>query len=225
MQEITSLPGQEDFMVVAQPSPAHRELAKVSCDVKVTDGVLPYCPVYVKVNPDGSRVFTAYITGIINDVNDYLDLIDTLFSAHENDKYYIYIDSPGGMIAAGSVIASAIDASAAEVFTIARGLCASAAALIHSAAKPGHNLVTEMAVMMYHMSLHSDQGNSVQIEQRAHDQVRYVNEILLSKALADGHLTAEEFERIQHGEEIFVDGAEYEAKLKAHQNTTEENLA
>lgn len=83
-----------------------------------------YCPVYAdaKVGEKGIK-FSAYITSTIRDVNQYIDLIDLLFTASEDDEFYIYIDSPGGMISSGSIISSAIHHSKAKVYTIARGLC------------------------------------------------------------------------------------------------------
>ena len=77
------------------------------------------CPVYVDIRPDGSKVFTAYISGPISDVTDYVTLIDTLLAAKPNDIYYVVLDSPGGAIASGSIIASAIWKSQAKVITFA----------------------------------------------------------------------------------------------------------
>lgn len=176
---------------------------------KESSGDQPYCPVYAVKKENGGRIFSAYVEGAINDVDDYIDLIDTLLTATENDDYLIYIDSPGGLIAAGGIIASAIHHSKANVMTIARGLCASSAALVHSSAKPGKSIVTPFAVMMYHMSSHFDGGVSTKIAERANNQVRYVNECLLNKALADGHITQDEFDKIQNGEDIFVTAEDF----------------
>lgn len=174
---------------------------------------LQYCPVCINTKEDGGLIFSAYVVDQIIDVDNYIDLIDTLLTASEKDTYYIYIDSPGGMISSGGIIASAIHHSRAEVFTIARGLCASAAALIHSAAKKDHQLTSDYAVMMYHMSSHCDAGTSTKILERAKHQVRYVNECLLNKALEDGNFTQDEFSRIQNGEEIFVSAAEFKKRI------------
>ena len=176
-----------------------------------------YCPVYVEQSATGDgRRFMAYITGEINDVDAYIDLIDTLLSATAKDSYYIFIDSPGGRISAGSIIASAIHHCQAEVFTVARGLCASAAALIHNAARPGHALVGDMAVLMIHMSSHMDVGVSTFIQERAANQVRYVNENLLAKALEMGYITAEELAGIQNGEEVFISAEEFRDRIRQH---------
>lgn len=207
---LDSLFGLEDF---GEPATSKylgsTDIIKISAEfIEKNNSVKKYCPVYCDVYEDHSE-FTAYLTDSVKDVDMYVDLIDLLMTAKESDIFTIYIDSPGGMIAAGGLIASAIHHSRATVNTVARGLCASAAALIHSAAKPGHAFVSPFAVMLYHMSSHSDIGTSTMIEARAHNQVRYVNETLLNKALADGHITKEEFDRIQTGEDIKIPSNEW----------------
>lgn len=188
-----------------------------------TDGRIPYCPVYCQKKPDGNgRIFVSYLNGTIEDVDDYVDLIDSLLMATENDTYFIFEDSPGGLVASGGIISSAIHHSKADVYTVARGLCASAAALIHSAAKPGHSLVSSFAVIMYHMSMHYDSGSSNLLKMRAENQVRYVNECLLNKAVADGSILPEELEKIQNGEEIFLTAAQYIERTKAKGEQTNE---
>lgn len=167
---------------------------------------MQYCPVYCDGTfPEtGGKLYRAYISGQINEVDSYLALIDTLLTMSVADQMVIYIDSPGGYVASGGLVASAIAMCKGQVSTIARGLCASAAALIHSAAPRGKALVTPYAVMLYHMSSHADQGVSTKILSAAEKQVKYVNETLLSKAKEDGYITDEEFNKIQQGEDIIV---------------------
>ena len=117
------------------------------------------------------------------------------------------------MISAGGAIASAIDICQAEVYAVVRGLCASAAALIMSSVKKGNIQVSPFAVVMLHGSSHSDIGPSVKIAEHAQNQVRYVNEILLAKALEDGQLTQEELGKINNGEEIFMSASEFTQKI------------
>jgi ATP-dependent protease ClpP protease subunit len=172
-----------------------------------------YCPVFCTQYTD-HRQFDAYLTGEITCVRSYLNLIDILLAANENDVINIYIDSPGGRISAGGLIASAIDSSKATVRTFARGLCASAAALVHSAAKRGNAFVSDFALMLYHMSSHVDEGVSTHIRARADVQVNYVNKVLLRKALEDGHITKEEFENLQSGENIIISGKEWNRRTQ-----------
>lgn len=177
-----------------------------------------YCPVFIEMKADGTKHLRSYIEGVVNDVDKYVNLIDLLmFGLNENDSATIYFDSQGGMVASGGLIASAIHHSKAHdnIITDARGLCASSAALMHSAAKPGNARVSAFATLMYHMSSHFDDGLSSKIAERAINQVRYVNECLLNKALDDGHITKEEFDRIQNGKEIFVSAAEFNQRIAA----------
>lgn len=168
------------------------------------------CPVYCDRESNGVRHFSAYITGPISDVDDYIDLIDTLLIANKEDTFDIFIDSPGGLIASGSFISSAIYHSHATVRTISRGMCASAGALVHSAPRDTNNAISKpTSIHMYHMSSHCDYGYSTHIASRADQQVRYVNECLLVPALEAGHISKEEFDRIQAGDEIYISGTRF----------------
>lgn len=207
-----TIPSTEDFRSI-QPQGANSgnmDITFITADIRPEKGIMNQCPVFLSINPDnGTKLINAYISGPIGEVNDYVDLIDVLFTANEGDVIKIYIDSPGGMIASGGLIASAIHHCKGTVYTIARGLCASAAALIHSAAKPEYTSVSPLAVMLYHMSSHGDAGVSTGIKARAQNQVKYVNETLLNKARADHHITDEEFTKIQAGEDILVPANEW----------------
>lgn len=180
---------------------------------------LPYCPVKIS-RTDRGFLYESYLIGDIVDVDDYIDLIDTLLMATEDDEYHIYIDSPGGYISAGSIIASAINHSRATVYTHAVGLCASAACLIHNAAAEGHATVSDFGILMIHMSMHGDQGVSSQIAIRANDQVRYVLENLLRQAKDMGYIYEDELERIQTGENIYLSAKDFKERVEAKKRGT-----
>lgn len=185
---------------------------------------LPYCPVWVEKLEDGTKCYTAYIQDEVKDVDEYVTLIDTLKTAEKDDVYYIYIDSPGGYISSGSIISSAIHHAKCKVYTVARGLCASAACLIHNAAKEGFAKVDDMGVLMIHMSLHSDQGVSTQVKQRAEDQVRYVYENLLLTAKERGYIYQPELDVIQNGDCIYISANDFAQRLEAKESGTEAPL-
>ena len=208
--EVQENPGQNQ-----QPQPQRRITGLVM------DGRgQPYCPIFAKPKANGTgRHITAYLVSEILDVDEYVDLIDCLFTATEDDDIFIYIDSPGGYISAGSIISSAIHHSHANVYTVARGLCASAACLIHNSAKEGHAIVEDMGVLMIHMSLHGDSGVSSLIAKRASDQVRYVNETLLSQAVEMGYLLPNELDQIQNGKEIYISSKDFKARIEANNET------
>lgn len=204
-------------MYLADPSVMASKNLEVA---EITKAWMPsnnsYCPVYVEETTEGSRHYSAYLIGPVEDVDKYIDLIDTLEKMNESDVYTIYIDSPGGYIASGGLISSAISSAKGKVYTVARGLCASAAALIHTAAKPGYAAVAPTGILMYHMSSHGDGGLSTGIRTRAENQVRYVNEVLLRRAVNLGYLLPEEFERLQGGDDIFVCADEFKRRASKH---------
>lgn len=208
--------GLESFMETPVKKP---ELEAKETTAIIVDGRnQPYCQVVINIRPDGSKLVKAYLQGEILDVDEYVELIDSLLAAKEGDQFYIYIDSPGGYISAGSIISSAIANCAGEVTTVARGLCASAACLIHNSTKEGHALVADMGVLMIHFSSHMDTGNSSLIEKRAADQVRYVTETLLSQAVEMGYLTTEELSSIQTGTEIFISSKDFTKRIELKRN-------
>lgn len=205
-------------IVPANPNGASSmDIGVITGEIKLERAMMNYCPVFCE-KQDNGLLFTAYISGPITEVNNYADLLDVLLTAENTDTIVIYIDSPGGMIASGGLIASAIHHCKGTVKTVARGLCASAAALIHSAAKPENTSVSPMAVMLYHMSSHSDMGVSTGISARAKNQVKYVNETLLVKAKEDGHITDAEYARIQAGEDIIVPADEWNKRTHKENN-------
>ena len=161
-------------------------------------------------------IYSSFIYGIIDEIPNFVEVIDCLENATENDDVYLFIESPGGYVSTGAVIASVIEASLSNVYTVAVGEVASAASLIWSSGK--HCIVKLMAMLMYHMSSHCDSGNSELIRKRAADLVRYVEESLLSTTLSKGHITKEEVREISEtATNKWIDGEVIEARLKMSQ--------
>lgn len=184
---------------------------------------IPYCPITILPNQDGSVVYTAYITGPIAEVTEYIELIDILQIATPKDIVYIYIDSPGGYVYTGTAICSSIRRCSAKVITIARGMCASAGSLIWSA---GHECRVEpLALLMYHMSSHMDFGNSVQIMRNAEDTVKYIRKCLTLEAIRKGHITQEELDTLtDKQQDIYINAEEMQKRLNANKSGKPINL-
>lgn len=172
----------------------------------------PYCPIFLATNIAGGVTFTAYITDMIRDMEHYIGLLDILDNATEKDEVIILIDSPGGMVSTGASIASSIHSCKGQVVAIARGICASAASLIWSAAHK--SLVSPLARFMYHMSSHSDFGNSEKIRQRAVSTVDYVHKCLLVEATTKGHITQNELNALTtKGDEVWISAKEMQTRI------------
>ena len=223
-KDMTKFFGDWAMEAIDSPAPEVKpQQSKAGMEVKelpvlVFDGRnIPYCAIKTNRTKDGHKEVSAYLHDEILDVDEYVQLIDELFTATPDDRIYIYIDSPGGFVSAGSIISSAIASCKGEVYTVARGLCASAACLIHNSAKPGHAIVADMGVLMIHMSSHMDAGTSSLIAKRAADQTRYVNETLLSQAVEMGYLSGDELQSLQTGNEIFISAKDFRERTAAKQ--------
>lgn len=180
------------------------------------------CPVYIKRNEEGDLFIEAYVTGIISDISDYVNLLEVLSIMTKKDHCIIYLDSPGGYVATGAHVSSCIDVCEGTVITVARGFCASAASLIWS---HGHKCYFDynFAVFMYHMSSHVDMGNSYAILNRAENMVDYVKSTLLQLPKAKGHITEEEMNDIcSNRRNIFID-AETMLKRLNNKNTVKQD--
>lgn len=71
-----------------------------------------------------------YINGIIDDEDDFLDLIDTLYQGKPNENIYIHLNTPGGRLDITMQILNAIKNSEATVVGIADGQVMSAGSII-----------------------------------------------------------------------------------------------
>ena len=180
------------------------------------------CPITISSVSDSSggihMVVDAHIRGPIDDIDGYIPLINALNAADSNCIFNIHIQSGGGMVTTGATIASAIAACKGTVNTIAEGLCASAASLIWSA---GHNcIVGDYAMFMYHMSSHADMNNSQYIEESARQMVQYVRKCLMRNALAQGHITQDDYVKFcENKDEVWISAKDMRTRIENHKAT------
>lgn len=78
--------------------------------------------------------FHYYINGPISDPDDYIDMIDALYTGKPNETIIIHLNTPGGRLDIAMQIINAIKVTEAEVITLADGEVASAGSLILFAA-------------------------------------------------------------------------------------------
>ena len=74
--------------------------------------------------------YDVYLTGLIGDPKDFIELLHLLRTATQHDEINIYINSQGGQLRTGAAILHAIAGSQAKVTTIMDGSCASMAGII-----------------------------------------------------------------------------------------------
>lgn len=84
---------------------------------------------YVRATPTGIT-YHFFIHGDIGDSEDYVELLDTLYSATANDIVILHLNTPGGYLNTAVEIVHAIAQTDAGVIGSADGLVASAGSLL-----------------------------------------------------------------------------------------------
>ena len=92
-----------------------------------------------------------------------------LMEAEKDDPIKVFIDSPGGDADAGYAIFDMMRFIKPEVITIGMGTVASAAALVHLAAKKEHRLSLPNAHFLIHQPLSGIRGVATEIEIHARE--------------------------------------------------------
>jgi ATP-dependent protease ClpP protease subunit len=161
-----------------------------------------------------------YIHGVINGIDEFANILHALRTMRDKDRAIIYINSPGGNLTTGAMIASAIQNASCHTTTIATGFVASAGALIWSAGQI--NKVRPGSLIMMHCSSHFDMGNSLDIRDSANRLINYVKYILTIGAVKKGHLLPEELNNIltKNGIEVYINYETMTERLKGSQQNS-----
>lgn len=77
-----------------------------------------------------SSEFHYYISGKLDEAENYVELIDLLYGGRPQDTVYIHLNTPGGYLDSAIQIINAINATKSQVITVADGSVASAGTLI-----------------------------------------------------------------------------------------------
>ncbi|OUN83763.1 ATP-dependent Clp protease proteolytic subunit [Gemmiger sp. An50] len=162
--------------------------------------MLPSIKRITKIGPEVVDLFTYRFTEtrsiwLLGEVNDrtaaeiclQLEYLDGIGS----EDILLYINSPGGSVAAGLSIVDAIRRCRCDVVTIATGIAASMGAFILSCGTKGKRYVTPLAEVMIHQPLGGAQGQASDIELVARHIVQ--TKMRLNQVLAEntGHTVEE----------------------------------
>lgn len=207
----------EESTVVEEKPNDEKDIPKAPSPYSIDKGACRYPPLYAtKRQEESGTHYTFNLQGIVPVTSkiEYFPLIEVLLNAKDGDTVDIYINSPGGMIEIGSIIASIMTSTKAKVTTINMGSAASIAAFIWSL---GHEqVVYDNTEFLFHMAAHGDSGFSTNIEEHARKLIEYVGEYLLKVSLVKGHLTEEEYNDIIFKNKTVVIQAEEMKKRLEH---------
>lgn len=157
--------------------------------------------VAMMTNPDGTKSYTAILTGEVLGPGKYIQLLDTLYHAKKGDTITIKIASPGGMVETGAALFTAFENTQAKVKTVGMGTVASIASLIWMA---GHE--REMmpgSTLMVHGPSGMQAGKVSTIKEECDQISEYFKYMLVS--LSKGILTQEQLNRVlESREDLFI---------------------
>ena len=152
-------------------------------------------------NPDGTKSYTAILTGEVQAPGKYIQLLDTLYHANTGDTVTIKIASPGGMVETGAALFTAFENTKAKVKTIGMGTVASIASLIWMA---GHE--REMmpgSTLMVHGPSGMQAGKVASIQEECAQISEYFKYMLIT--LSRGVLTDDQLQHVlESREDLFI---------------------
>lgn len=166
-------------------------------------------PAFYTVYPT-SYTYNLYLTGEIEEIDKYIEWLDILNKATEDDLVNIYINSGGGLCSTEDNIISAMHNSAAHICTIAEGRCMSAAAGIFVSGDSFQ--VNPHCMFMIHNFSGGAYGKGLEIHLRTTFLEKWSKESMFTKF--SGFLTEDEIYRVLKGEDIYLTGIEVGARAE-----------
>lgn len=158
-----------------------------------------------------SSMFEFYLSGYIDDAENYVDVFNTIRNASEHDIVKIYINSYGGNLFTAIQFLRAMGESNATIIASVEGACMSAATVIFLAAD--HFEVTPHSMFMFHNYSGGTIGKGGEmIDQLIHE--RKWSEALLNDVY-DGFLTKEEIKSMLDNKDLWMDGEEVARRINS----------
>lgn len=155
-----------------------------------------------------------YITGDIDEVDKYIDMINEIKTASPNDTIMIYLNTPGGNLSTTIQIISAIEQSSARVITSLEGEVCSAGTMLFLA---GHEkIVNNNTSFMIHNYSHGPFGKGHEVAQRVKFTEKYFR--TLARSFYKNFLTAEEIEEVCSGKDMWMEADEVRERLLSIEN-------
>jgi ATP-dependent Clp protease, protease subunit len=161
------------------------------------------------LNKPVSSLHTFYLSGNIEEPNEYINWFEVMRNASETDIIQIHINSYGGDLFTAIQFLRAIADTSAHVICSVEGACMSAATMIFLAADSFE--VSEHSSFMFHNYSGGTIGKGGEmVDQLIHE--RKWSQHLLNRIYAD-FLAADEIESLLSNKDIWMDGEEVLKRL------------
>jgi ATP-dependent protease ClpP protease subunit len=167
------------------------------------------------INKPVASLHTFYLSGSIQEPDEYISWFEIMRNAGENDAIQIHINSYGGDLFTAIQFLRAIADTDAHVICSVEGACMSAATMIFLAADSFE--VSEHSIFMFHNYSGGTIGKGGEmIDQLQHE--RKWSQHLLNRIYAD-FLTEPEISSVLDNKDIWMDGEEVLKRLsKRHES-------
>lgn len=175
--------------------------------------ILPMFPEQQKLisKEISSTLHEYYLFGEITEASNYIDLIDTLRSANENDQFVIRINSGGGLLSTANCIINAINECQAHVHGVIESECASAATMILLACH-SYSLGEEAEFMIHTSSSFYGGKENEQYSYMQHSRNK-IHRMMKDRYL--GFLSETELQAVLNGQDMWFDRDELGERLQA----------
>lgn len=178
-----------------------------------------------KMNKDNLRAhvegisYHFYINDAIDDPEDYIELIDTLYQARPTDTVYIHLNTPGGRLDITMQILNAMKVSDASVVSIADGEVSSAGTLLLFSAP-------NIAVQPFSSAMLHDGSEGMMAKTNENVKRALFSQKLVKKLAYECYrpfFTEEEIDSVLEGKDLYLTSEEIKERIQAVVNKEEEN--
>ena len=162
-----------------------------------------------------AQVHEFYLSGPIDDAENYIEWFDTIRNASQQDTIRIYINSPGGDLYTTLQFLRVMSDTEATVVTSVEGACMSAATMIFL---HGHQQeVTPHSLFMFHNYSAGVFGKGGEMYDQLQFERRWSENFM--REVYAGFLTEEEIQSMMHNKDIWMDSEEVVNRLTKLQET------
>jgi ATP-dependent protease ClpP protease subunit len=156
------------------------------------------------------RIQHYYLSSVIEQPEQYVDMVHRIQVAGPDDIIYIHLNTPGGHLDTGVQIINAMQSTQAHVTVSIEANCHSLGTLIFLAAD--EFIVHDNCLMMIHNFSGGTFGKGNEQQSQLEAQIKWFN--TLAKKLYVPFLSEAEFDRIVRGEDIWLQSDEIRKRLE-----------
>ena len=153
-----------------------------------------------------------YLTGVIGDPEEYLDLCNILRTASQQDEVVIRFNTPGGQVRTGNMIINAINESEANVIGFIESDCGSMGTYIFLACHTWG--VSEAAEFFCHTCSSGSFGKEHETYEQAVFLRKQQHKLMWDRY--SNFLTTEEIEKVISGSDVWLDAEEIMERLEVY---------